>query len=150
MRGFDEHILSLIDMLEYDMWLISIDEHINCVCKNFDTKQAYKFCPRCLGTGHKITIKKIKGVRQPGSQSSFAIGTSTETGIYFFKHDYKIKDNDLIVWHDEIEQVMKTERFCSDAQKPVYFRCETILKKTNREAFLKNLYRALGKRWKRR
>lgn len=150
MRNFDEHILTIIDLLEYDMWLISPDKHIDCVCKNFETKQAFKFCPRCLGTGHKIKIKKIKGVRQPGGELSLGMGVTTENGIYFFKHDYGIKDDDLIVWHNEIEQVTKTERFCSDAQKPVYFRCETRLKKDNNEAFLFNFYKAIGKHWTRK
>ena len=58
------------------------------------------------------------------------------------------KDDDLIIWHDEIEQVTKTERFCSDAQKPVYYRCETKPRKSDTEIFLKNFYKAIGKKWK--
>lgn len=135
-------------MFEYDMWLISPDKHIDCICKNYDTKQAKRNCKRCLGLGYKIKIKKIKGVRQPGTMSAAGIQLTTETGIYFFKQDYHIKDDDLIVWHDEIEQVTKTERHCSDAQKPVYFRCETKPKKADNDIFLINFYKAIGKKWK--
>ena len=130
------------------MWLVSPDKHIDCVCKNYETKQSSKICKRCLGLGYKIKIKKIKGVRQPGSMSASGMQLNTETGIYFFKNDYKIKDDDLIIWHDEIEQVTKTERFCSDAQKPVYYRCETKPRKSDTEIFLKNFYKAIGKKWK--
>ena len=80
--------------------------------------------------------------------SASGMQLNTETGIYFFKNDYKIKDDDLIIWHDEIEQVTKTERFCSDAQKPVYYRCETKPRKSDTEIFLKNFYKAIGKKWK--
>ena len=132
-------------MLQYDMWLVSPDKHIDCVCKNYDTRQGNRLCPRCLGTGYKIKIKKIKGVRQPGTVSSSGMGVTTETGIYFFKEDYHLKDDDLIIWNDEIEQITKTERYCSDAQKPVYYRCETKPKKTDNKVFLNNFYRAIGK-----
>ena len=79
-------------MLQYDMWLVSPDKHIDCVCKNYDTRQGNRLCPRCLGTGYKIKIKKIKGVRQPGTVSSSGMGVTTETGIYFFKEDYHLKE----------------------------------------------------------
>lgn len=148
MKGFDENIIALINMLEYDMWLISPDKHVDCVCKNFDTDQATKFCPYCFGLGYKIKVKKIKGVRQPMQMTGSGMQLTTEVGVYFFKEDYKLKDDDVIVWNDEIEQVTKTDRFCSDSQKPVYFRCETKPKKTNNIIFLKHLYRAIGKPYK--
>ena len=145
MKYFDENIQALITMLEYDMWLVAPDKHIDCVCKNFTTKQGDPSCPKCLGTGYKIRVKKIKGVRQPTVTLSAQLPVKTETGVFFFKVDYKIKDDDLIVWNNEIEQVVKTERHCSDAQKPVYYRCETIPKKSDNNIFLKTLYKGIGK-----
>ena len=61
MKNFDEHIIKLIDMLEYDMWAVIKDEHIDCVCRNFETDQGKAGCPYCFGTGRKVKIKKIKG-----------------------------------------------------------------------------------------
>jgi len=145
MKGFDENIAGLIKMLEYDIWIISPDKHVDCVCKNFDTNQADMMCPRCFGTGFKVKLKKIKGVRQPMAMSASNMQMSVEAGVYFFRSEYKIQEDDLIVWHDEIEHITRTDRFCSDAQKPVYFRCETKPKKTNTELFLKNFYRAIKK-----
>ena len=59
MKNFDEHIIKLIDMLEYDMWAVIKDKHIDCVCKNFETDQGKAGCPYCFGTGRKVKIKKI-------------------------------------------------------------------------------------------
>lgn len=145
MRYFDENILKIIDMLEYKMYLIKLDKHIDCVCKNFDTKQGNKFCPRCLGTGYKIKIKEIKAVRQPLDISTANMGVRSEVGVYFMKYDYKIAEDDLLIWGNEIEKVVKTDRFCSDSEKPVYFRCETTPKKYNNKLFLKMFFYVFDK-----
>ena len=141
MKYFDENIIALIDLLEYDMWLVLPDFHVKCVCQNFETKDGNKFCPYCLGTGYKVKIKKIKGVRQPDSLEGMYGKYKTEFGVYFFKNEYPVKEKAYIVWHDEIEEITHVERFCSDAQKPVYNRVETIPKKTGTETFLKIFHR---------
>ena len=73
-------------MLEYDIWVIIRDPHIDCICKNFNTKQGDPKCRYCLGTGQKIKIKKIKGVRQPTSGSARDMTIYYEKGIYFLKN----------------------------------------------------------------
>lgn len=133
-------------MLEYDIWLITSDKHINCPCKNYDTDQGERFCPYCFGLGYKIKIKKIRGVRQPMSIEASKMQLETEVGVYFFKQDYKIKDDDILIWRDEIEQVTKTDRFCSDNQKPVYYRCETTPKKTNTKFILDSFKKAISRK----
>lgn len=137
-------------MLKYDMYVIIPDKHIDCICKSFETKQADLFCPYCFGTGYKVKIRKIKGVRQPTSMSASGMQFNVETGVYFFETDYDLKEGDLIVWDDEVDEITRTDRFCSDAQKPVYFRCDTKPKKTNVNIFLKNLYAILNKKLQRR
>ena len=137
-------------MLKYDMWVIIPDKHIDCVCKSFETKQANPFCPYCFGTGYKIKIRKIKGVRQPTTMSASGMQFTVETGVYFFNTDYDIKEGDIIVWDEDVDEVLRVDRFCSDAQKPVYLRCDTKPKKTNINRFLDNLYSAIGKKRQRR
>ncbi len=132
------------------MYVIIPDKHIDCICKSFETKQADLFCPYCFGTGYKVKIRKIKGVRQPTSMSASGMQFNVETGVYFFETDYDLKEGDLIVWDDEVDEITRTDRFCSDAQKPVYFRCDTKPKKTNVNIFLKNLYAILNKKLQRR
>lgn len=150
MRNFDEHIRAIIELLEYDMWLITPDKHIDCVCKSFETKQADKACRKCLGTGYKIKMKKIKGVRQPKNIGIADMKVSAEIGEYFFKNDYHIKEDDILVWRNEVEIVTRVDRFCSDAEKPVYYRCNTRPKKNDVEIFLRNLYKIIGKTYYRR
>lgn len=150
MKNFDKHILKIINLIEYDMYVITPDKHIDCICKKFETQQGHKMCPYCFGIGYKIKIRKIKGVRQPDKMSTKGMQLNTEIGIYFFKSKYEIREGDILVWDNEIEEVTRTDRFCSDAQKPVYYRCETRPKKTNTELFLNRLYAVLGKRRQRR
>ena len=145
MKRFDENIIRLIDMLEYDIWVIIRDPHIDCICKNFNTKQGDPRCKYCLGTGQKIKIKKIKGVRQPTSGSARDMTIYYEKGIFFLKNIYDLKARDLIIWDQRIEEVDIVENFCSDAQKPVYYRIETIPKKTDTEIILKNFCSIIGK-----
>lgn len=150
MKYFDENLIALIDLLEYEMFVITADNHINCPCQSYETKQGDPKCPHCFGTGKKCKIKRIKGVRQPGQQGSGEVSVNVENGIYFFKQDYHLKENDLLIWHNEIEQITKVERHCSDAQKPVYFRCESKKKKADTEVLLKNLYKVIGRKYERR
>ena len=146
MKSFDESILAIIKKLEYDIWMIVSDKHISCPCKNYDTDQGDKYCPYCFGLGYKIKIKKIKGVRQPMSIQADKMKIDTEVGVYFFKQDYKIKDDDILIWNDEVEQVTRTDRFCSDSQTPVYYRCETTPKKTNIKFLLESFKRVIKKK----
>lgn len=137
-------------MLQYEMYIVSQDPHYDCICRNFNTSQGDPACEHCLGTGHKVTIRKVKGVRQPETQDAFKINVDVEVGVYFFKNDVVPKEFDLIIWHNEIERITKVERFCSDAEKPVYYRCETRRVKTDTEIFLKNFCKAVGRTYKRR
>ena len=144
MRYFDENILKIIDMLEYDMYVVQPNQNVDCVCKNFDTKQGHPRCPRCLGTGQKIKIRKVRGVRQPDNLSYDSMGITTEKGWYFFKKDYKIRRGDLMVWNNEVEEVVKVDRYCSDSNIPVYYYCEVVPKKADNRVFLTNFYKAVG------
>lgn len=142
MKLFDENLQALITLLEYDMWIVIPDFHIKCVCQNFETKQS-NVCPYCLGCGYKIKIKRIKGVRQPKKFEKELSGFRNETGAYFFKPEYPIKQKAYLVWHDEVEEITHVERHCSDAQKPVYYRVETVPKKTGVELFLKYFHKLI-------
>ena len=150
MKNFDEHIIKLIDMLEYDMWAVIKDEHIDCVCRNFETDQGKAGCPYCFGTGRKIKIKKIKGVRQPTSGSARDMTISYNYGVYFFKNIYELKEGDFIIWDNRIEEVSHIKEYCSDAQKPVYYRVEAIPKKADNEIFLRLFSKMIGRKYSRR
>lgn len=150
MKYFDENILSIIHLLEYDMYWVSVDKHIDCVCKNFNTQQGNPTCEHCLGTGHKVKIYKVKGVRQPDTVEIFNVRVDVEVGVYFFENKFRIKEDDYLIWRGEIEQVTKVERFCSDSEKAVYYRVETARKKSDTEAFMKNFCKAVGIRYYRR
>ena len=145
MKHFDENIIKLIRLFAYKMYLIQPDEHIDCVCKDYNTKQGNPACQRCLGIGQKIKIRTIKGVRQPEGMGVGDMSVNSERGVYFVENNYKLREGDFIIWRGEIEQITKTERYCSDAEKPVYYYCETIRKKTNKEIFLKNFHRILNR-----
>lgn len=143
MRYFDENIIALIDLLEYDIYIVQPDPKINCVCKNYDTKQGDPLCPRCLGTGQKIKIKKIKGVRQPDGIPYQDAQVTAEKSVYFFKSQYRVHAGDYLIWNNRIEKIMKVEQYCSDSNIPVYYYCEVARKKTDVRPFLVNFYRAV-------
>ena len=143
MRYFDENILAIIDLLEYDMYIVQPDFKINCVCKDYDTKQGNPLCPRCLGTGQKIKIRKIRGVRQPDDGLYSGARATVEKSWYYFKNDYKIRPGDYLIWNNRIEKVVEVDPYCSDSNMPVYYFCEAERKKTDVRPFLVNFYRAI-------
>ena len=143
MRYFDENILKLIDLLEYDMYIVEPNPKIDCVCKDYDTKQGNPLCPRCLGTGQKIKIRKIKGVRQPDETPNENTRVTTEKGWYFFKDQYKVHCGELLVWNNTVEKITEVNQYCSDSNMPVYYNCAVSRKKSDIRPFLVNFYRAI-------
>ena len=60
-KHFSKKIKDTIEIVSHDFFYIKQDINKECVCINHTTKQEDKICPHCLNTGHKITIKKIRG-----------------------------------------------------------------------------------------
>lgn len=147
MKSFDENILKILNKCAYKMFIVQQDADINCSCLNFTTKQAVDSCPKCLGTGKKIYIKKIAAVSQ-NNKTSFrgtGAGEIATTSTYFAKGDTPIYQDNIIVNGNEVDVVQRVNAMRSNGPSPVYYRCESNPKKTNIKTFLQNFNKIIGR-----
>jgi len=143
---FDQRIKNLIDMFSVECYLIHPNKNIDCVCKDFDTKQGSKSCPICLSTGNQITIRIIEAAKQPYSlsdmQSKYKF--SSDGSVFYSKDIYPVHTDDIIVYplpnnKWEIAGVNYSMKYESTTNIPVYYQSYCADKKFDTIVFLKNL-----------
>jgi len=140
LQWIDKEIKKIIELFEYDMYVVRVDTKIDCTCKDFTTKQGDPRHKLCLGTGQQIKIMKIKGASHEGhtsliSQENNDIGLGN---IYYFKSNNCLNEGDLIVDKGKISIVQGIERKKGTQRECVYQKCICINKRTDVQIFLKN------------
>jgi hypothetical protein len=140
LEWLDKGIQKMIEKFSYDFYAVNIDQQIDCVCKDFTTKQGSASCKLCLGTGQKIKIRKIKGASQESSSSFRSQGNDEKSlaTIYYVSAKYQLDEMDLIVDSDNIFIVHRMEKKKGTSRDYVFKRCSCINKKTDVQVFLKN------------
>lgn len=140
MDGFNQNILEIIERYSYEFFVVKTNQNINCTCVSFETKQSSPACPKCLGTGKKITIKKISGASQETPVPS-AMRYSNEVIMarnYYVKYNYPMTDTDMIVDKGEVYSVYRVRPNLGFHGERVYQKCLCAEKKFDTEIFLKN------------
>jgi excinuclease UvrABC ATPase subunit len=147
MKPFDSNIIKIIKKCSYEMFLVQQDFNVDCTCVNFTTKQASDTCEKCLGTGKKIKIRKIKAAPQNNKTIFRGTGVAeiATTSTYYMKPEYPISQENIIVDGENIDLIQRVESMRSDHHEPVYYRCEANPKKTNNKVFLKNFNKIIGR-----
>lgn len=148
-QEFDDGIISLIDIFEYDVYIVRTDEHKICTCVDFVTKQSNKRCEKCLGIGYKISIDKIKGHAQNYNTPSMQSATREKnTGkIYYTKPEYSVKHGDIFVELSkmEISRVYKTQHeYISSNNDHIYTKSFTAPMKIYEDAFIQQFKKKVG------
>lgn len=140
MRGFNSNILKIIKEFEYEFFVIQQDFSVRCVCVNHDTKQADPNCPKCLSTGYKIKIVKVKGACQnsnvPDAQRA-SQGVSIAKN-YYIKSKKQIFSKNIIVDKDEVYNINRVTRYTSFKGEDVYQKCLSMNKKLDSKTLLNN------------
>ena len=143
---FNNSILKIVERFSYNFFIVQQDFGINCTCVNFDTKQADPACPKCLGTGKKITIRKIRGASADSGipQTIRTQGDFLIAKTYYIPCSTPIADNNIIV-DDGAWPVYKTQNLRSFGGGNIYQKCLTVSKKSNEHLFLDNFYKIVGR-----
>lgn len=146
-NAFHKEIAKTIDRCSYTFYVIHQDLSIDCVCKKRATEQADAECKKCLGTGHKIIIRKTKGASNNKLKGTATLGVMSSRVIkdYFITNHFIPFEKDLIVDDNEIYYVHRLER--RRALNGVYTHSEiTTSKLTNKHnTVLNNFYDILNK-----
>jgi hypothetical protein len=137
---FNENILNVIEKMSYNFFAVQQDFNVDCICVNFDTKQANPGCKKCLGTGKKIKIKRLRGAcQEPKPPSLPRSGREmVEAKNYYIKPDNLMARDNIIVDGDEIFVVQGVQREKAFHGELVFQKCTTVPKKSDTELFLKN------------
>ncbi|WP_312339205.1 hypothetical protein [Anaerospora hongkongensis] len=147
MNPFNSSILKVLNKVSCEMFVVQQEFKIDCSCVNFTTKQAVICCPKCLGTGKKIRIKKIKGVSQNSKVSIRlqSVGEKATTRVYYVKGNTPIYQDNIFVNGMEVDVVQRLEKIRGDHQVPLYYKCVTTPKKVSIQTFLQNFNKIIGR-----
>ena len=143
----------LKDFSKGNIWRIHPVKTITCSCVNFASRQAKTECTNCLGTGHKIVISKISGVRynRTGNFSAGGNGASVmekyNMAVFFFDDKYKVEKDDLILDENQAFIVSRMDRKTSANGRGAYRDCEVQLVKSGGDFILNQARKIVGNLW---
>ena len=148
--SFNRNIKGIIKKLNFPMYCVVLDKRYVCTCGD-ENNQPDAGCPKCLGTGYRIKIRKVVAAMEPETESSRTKGVArTTTNDYYFDADTTPPDvpniDNLIVRDDEVDILMYPRKYRSDSNKIVYYYCASAPKRTHVKEFLKNFWKLVGRK----
>ena len=139
-KKFNDGIMNIIKMHSYYFYIVQRNTDISCTCVTHSTSQASPECPKCLGTGFKITVRKIKGAAQDTMlPTTFRSDNFLVARNYFISDKYKMAEDDLIIDKDVIYRVFEAQELISLEGTIPYRKVSSIKKKFDSKVLLKNL-----------
>lgn len=149
-RSFNRGVHKLINTVQWPMYVININNKQNCVCLNETNNESNPACPKCLGTGHKIKIRKIQAVKQPFKSAARAMGSSnslnTLVSTYYIDAKYApIKIGDMIVHEKEIDVIKVVKLYRTDSSKDQFYVCPAVLHKYDNDILIENFNKIIKK-----
>lgn len=147
---FHNSIKRMIERMAYDFYVIKPFMDITCPCMLDASEQANPDCHMCLGTGHKIAIKKIRGASNEvesnvAGKSVKGSAAITVGRTYFIDKKYTLSNNDLIVDGDEIFYVYRPYKMKAFNGEHTHDEIQAIPKRNDHEKILNNFKKILEK-----
>lgn len=147
MLPFDHKICEVVKKFSYPMWHVQQDKSFTCTCIDKTTKQPDPSCLKCLGTGHRIKIKRIKAAHQPLKVTERATGMAANELIYnenfYTTNDVYASTNDLFIDNGKPYVIQEPHENRSDHTDPVYFHYGATPLKNQPQLFIQNLQKIL-------
>lgn len=146
-KSFNKGVKRIIELLDYEFFIVLANKNIKCTCLEAGTGQANPACPKCLGTGKKIKIRKVKGAAQDSSVPSTTRATTDfiVSRNYYILTTFELNPDDIIVDKDgpwNIFQCVENRSFDGEEQ---YKKCSCIPKKMDAALFMKNFNKIVGR-----
>lgn len=139
-------IKQMIINYEGPFYAIGINDEISCTCRASSTKEPNSHCPLCLGTGHQIHIRMVKGVVQESNSASTMKKNIdyTITKEIFMRPEFYIDVEDIIVFNDEPLDVYQIKSHRLENNELIYRICYCTPKKYDTAIFMKNFKAIVG------
>lgn len=146
-NNFNKEILDMIDRFAYDMHLIKRDESKICTCIVHSTSQADPSCKKCLGTGYRISIIKVKAAAQDTKlPTTFRSDDFVVARNFFLKSEHYLDENDLVVDKRTVYMVMEQQELISLKGTLPYSKICAVKKKFDSKIFFENFNEIINKR----
>lgn len=145
-KQFNNGILNVINRCSYEAYIIKRNVDIICTCVIHSTSQADPSCPICLGTGHKITIRKVRLASQDtNTPPTFRSDNFSIARNFWIESRYMLGEDDLIVDGDSIYKIYEFQRAIGlDGTMP-YIMYMASKKKFDSKAFMTNFRKIIKK-----
>lgn len=140
MKIFNSNIKKVLEKLSYDFYVVQQDFRIKCPCVDATSKEADPNCPKCLSTGHKIKIRKIRGASQD-KKVTFRNNALNEQSLsinYYINAKYPVYERNLIIDEDDVFHIYRIEKKHTANKELVYYKAAVHSKKANSRIILKN------------
>ena len=149
-KYFHDSIKNMIEKMAYDFYVIKPFMDITCPCVHDASEQGDPDCHMCLGTGHKIAIKKIRGASnevESNVSGKNVKGSSAVTvgRTYFVDKKYSLNNNDIIVDDEDILYVYRKYKMKAFNGEHTHDEVHAIPKRNDHERILKNFNKIIEK-----
>lgn len=141
---FDKKIRETIEECSYPFYVVNPIKSVRCTCVDLQTNEANPNCINCLGTGYKISIKKIKGASNEVSKNISGRGgvrgnlAESVSRNYFIDHKYPISEDALFVDDNQVWYVYRIFDMKALSGKCTHYEIQANLKKNDHDITLKN------------
>ena len=144
--GFAKNIHLILRQFAYEMYLVRTDQNMTCTCVDPVSKAPDLMCEKCLGTGFRIRIQKVKGANRENKVMFRTYGTSENgtTNIFYFEDNYPIKEKDLIYDSSGLYIVQRYQPETGANNKVIYYRAEANPEKQFEQERIKNLEKIIS------
>jgi hypothetical protein len=129
----------LIDRYGYIAYWVKLNKSMRCECVNPSTKEPDRECPRCLGTGHYISIHKIHLATREGKEyeSDRAQSFAVTPKVIYVKGFVDFGKDDLIVDSESVYTIYTFQHVRGKQGKQAYTKAMAPDLKLNKAQFLK-------------
>lgn len=148
---FDRKIKEQIEACSYDFYIVNPIKDVKCTCVDIKTNQAEPKCINCLGTGYKISIKKIRGasneVLKNISGKGGVRGSLAEAIVrnYFIDKKYPVSEDALIIDNNLVFYVYRIADMKGLEGVETHYEIQANLKKNDHNVILNNFKKIMEK-----
>lgn len=129
------------------LYLIKLNKKVRCRCHEAGSDDPDPACPKCLGTGYRITVYEITGAPQTSTFPDTFRSTNqiVITTSFYLLDNVPVDRDDLIIYDDKAFVINDTARNVGFNARFCYTKAIGIPKKLDNNIFFKNLYTIIGK-----
>lgn len=129
------------------LYLVKLDKNVRCKCHMAGSNDPDPYCPKCLGTGYRITVYEINGAPQTSTFPDTFRSTNQIVIVCSFylldnvpvdRDDIIVYDNNAYIINDAARNVGFNGKFC-------FTKASGIPKKLDTDVFFKNFNAIVGK-----